>query len=32
RVVRSMPSWKPSQDANGETIRSSKTIVVKYGE
>ena len=32
RIVRSMPSWKPAKDANGETIRSSKTIVVKYGE
>ena len=32
RVVRSMPSWKPAKDSNGNAIRSSKTVVVKYGE
>ncbi|HAP68740.1 MAG TPA: hypothetical protein DCR04_03280, partial [Flavobacteriales bacterium] len=32
RVVRSMPSWKPAKDSNGNAVRSSKTVVVKYGE
>ena len=32
RVVRSMPSWKPAKDLNGNAVRSSKTVVVKYGE
>lgn len=32
RVVRSMPKWRPAQDANGENTRSSRTVVVKYGE
>jgi len=31
RVVRSMPKWKPAQDATGQSIKSSKTIVIKYG-
>ena len=31
RVVRSMPKWKPAQDSTGQTIKSSKTVVIKYG-
>ena len=31
RVVRSMPQWKAAKNANGETIRSSKSVIVKYG-
>lgn len=32
RVIRSMPQWKPANDANGEAIRSSKTVTIKYGQ
>ncbi|MBI1288093.1 MAG: hypothetical protein GC178_11025, partial [Flavobacteriales bacterium] len=32
RVVRSMPKWNPAKDASGENIRSSRTVVIKYGE
>jgi TonB family protein len=31
RVVRSMPKWKPAQDATGQSVKSSKTVVIKYG-
>lgn len=31
RVVRSMPKWKPAQDSTGQTVKSSKTVVIKYG-
>ncbi|MCF8465431.1 MAG: TonB family protein, partial [Flavobacteriales bacterium] len=31
RVVRSMPKWKPAQDAAGQSVKSSKTVVIKYG-
>ena len=32
RVIRSMPQWEPAKDTSGEAIRSSKTVVIKYGE
>jgi outer membrane biosynthesis protein TonB len=31
RVVRSMPKWKPALDASGKSVKSSKTVVIKYG-
>lgn len=30
RVVRSMPKWKPAQNSDGEAIKSSRTVVIKY--
>lgn len=32
RVVRSMPKWKPAQNEAGEPIKSSRTVVIKYGQ
>ncbi len=32
RVVRSMPNWQPAQNASGENIRSTRTVVVTYGQ
>lgn len=31
RIVRSMPKWKPAVE-NGQTVKSSRSIVVKYGD
>ncbi|MCF8461229.1 MAG: TonB family protein [Flavobacteriales bacterium] len=31
RVVRSMPKWKPAMDAAGKSVKTSKTVVIKYG-
>jgi protein TonB len=31
RVVRSMPKWTPAIE-NGEAVKSSKSVVVKYGD
>lgn len=31
RVVRSMPAWNAAKNANGAPVRSSKSVVVKYG-
>ena len=32
RVVRSMPKWTAAKNAAGEPMKSSKTVIIKYGE
>ncbi len=31
RIVRSMPNWSPAKE-NGEPVKSSRSVVVKYGD